>query len=88
MLELPTIALIVSLTTVGVGFLAWLRKDERERYARERELAHALKNFQTVSTAVNQLEDKIDEGFADVNQELSNIRTVLQMPPSRRGCYD
>jgi hypothetical protein len=80
-IELPVIALITSLTTVAIGFLAWLRKDERDRYARERELSHALKNYGTLSVAVNQLEDKVDEGFQQVTLELSQIKTVLSIAP-------
>jgi hypothetical protein len=79
MVELPTIAIIVSLTTVAGGFLAWLRKDEREKYARQRQLEHALNNYQTVSTAVIQLEDKVDEGFQQVALELSQIKTLLSL---------
>lgn len=79
MVELPTIAIIVSLTSVAVGFLAWLRKDEREKYARQRQLEHALNNYQTVSTAVVQLEDKVDEGFQQVALELSQIKMLLSV---------
>jgi len=77
--ELPTIALVTSLTTVAIGFLAWLRRDERDLYARERQLSHALANYETLSTHVLQLEDRVDEGFQHVSLELRQMNTVLSL---------
>ena len=70
---------MISITGSAVGFLAWQRKDERDRYSKERSLQHALDNFSAVSVAMAQLEDKVDQGFQDVTIELSQMKTLLSM---------
>lgn len=73
---------MISITGSGVGFIAWMRKDERDRYAKERQLQHALDNFSAIKTSVVQLEDRVDEGFQSTALELSQIKTVLSMRPT------
>lgn len=73
---------MISITGSGVGFIAWMRRDERDRYSKERQLQHALDNFSATNTAIAQLEDRVNEGFQQVTLELSQVKTVLAMRPT------
>ncbi|MBD2462268.1 hypothetical protein H6G89_14565 [Oscillatoria sp. FACHB-1407] len=55
------VGLLVGLISSLAGALAWYRSLARSQYARERELAHILKNQEQSNLVLRDLVDQVDE---------------------------
>jgi hypothetical protein len=67
------------------GFFNWLRHTERKRLESERQLVHALNNFALVRTAIEQLQEELQEQTIELAQIKTYLSYTLPFADKPRG---
>ncbi|MDX2212505.1 MAG: hypothetical protein SFY66_04370 [Oculatellaceae cyanobacterium bins.114] len=76
------IGLLIGIISSVAGALAWYRSLARSQYARERELAHILKNQEQTGLVLHDLVDQVDElGDRLTKQEALIITAFARLKP-------
>jgi uncharacterized membrane protein len=80
MFSLEKIVTLIAIASAFLSLLAWVRKAERDRLTKERDYAHLLRNYDSLSLSYKNL----DESLADIHLELVQLKMLMslgQNPP-------
>lgn len=79
-----TLGLVASALGVAASlyaFYSWLRQTERQRLDSERQLAHALRNYEQLARAIAQLQEQLEQQTIALNR----LEIQIQFAAERRG---